>query len=57
MIPRINKSFKIDNIIYDKRIINNMRMVFFEKIAKKAEINFYKKILTKIYVKKKIQLC
>ena len=57
MIPRINKSFKIDNIIYDKRIINNMRMVFFEKIAKKAEINYYKKILTKIYVKKKIQLC
>ena len=43
MINKINKSFKIQNVIYDKRIINRMRMVFLEKVAKKAEINFYQK--------------
>ena len=44
MINKINKSFKAQNVIYDKRIINRMRMVFFEKVAKKAEINFYKNL-------------
>jgi len=44
MINRIDKSFKVQNVIYDKRIINRMRIVFFEKIAKKAEINFYQKL-------------
>ena len=44
MINKINKSFKIQNVIYDKRIINRMRMVFLEKVAKKAEINFYQKL-------------
>ena len=44
MINKINKSFKIQNVIYDKRIINRMRMVFLEKVAKKTEINFYKNL-------------
>ena len=40
----MDKSFKVQNVIYDKRIINRMRIVFFEKVAKKAEINFYQKL-------------
>jgi len=48
MIFKIKNSYKIDNVIYDKRIINRLRKVFLTKVAVKAENNFYKKLLDKI---------